>query len=193
MSERTLFTRWVRATWAGWVLGIPLIAALALLGEAIGIGGVQVLVGIGMGTGVGWMQGRVIRSVLNRIAPWVWSCIVGLGVPFGVVDVAKALHWNLPYSLYLSVALGGLIVGTWQTALLRSHVRNAGWWIAGSILGWNLAAGMVAIADALFRSHSIRGLAGLLIYLGSIAGGGLLLGLVTGAVLVWLRQQKLAV
>ena len=190
MSERSFFSQWVRSTSLGWVLGIPLIAGLALLGEAIGIGGVQVLVGIGMGLGVGWLQGRRISFLLNRIAPWIWSCVCGLGVPFLFTDVAKVAHWNFPYSLYLSVALGGLIVGIWQAALLRPHVQNAGWWIAGSFLGWNLAAGMVALADQLFRSHSIRGVAGLLVYLGCLTGGGLLLGLVTGAVLVWLLRQK---
>lgn len=190
MSERNVFYQWVRATWAGWVLGIPLIAALALIGEAIGIGGVQVLVGVGMGMGIGLMQGRVIRNVLHRFAPWFWSCVVGLGLPFLVVDIAKAAHWNFPYSLYASIAFAGLIVGVWQAFLLRSHFLNTGWWVAASVVGWNLAAGMAAVADGLFRSRSIRGLWGALAYLGIIAGGGLILGLVTGITLVWFPRHK---
>ena len=35
---------WLRATWLGWILGVPLILVLALAGEAVGIGGAQVLV-----------------------------------------------------------------------------------------------------------------------------------------------------
>ena len=44
---------WLRATVAGWLLGVPLIVALALLGEAVGVGGAQFLVGVGMGAGLG--------------------------------------------------------------------------------------------------------------------------------------------
>jgi len=157
LSERLGFGRWVHATWAGWALGIPIVVVLALITEAVGIGGVQVLVGAGMGAGIGLMQGRAIRGVLGRFAPWFWSCVVGLGLPFLAADVAKRARWDFPYSLYLSVALGGLIVGVWQALLLRPHFRNTGWWIVGSVVGWNLAAGMAAVADALQRSHSIRG------------------------------------
>ena len=30
--ERKIFGQWVRATWAGWLLGVPIIIALALIG-----------------------------------------------------------------------------------------------------------------------------------------------------------------
>jgi len=190
MSARKVFHQWVRATWAGWLLGIPFIIALALIGEAVGIGGIQSLVGVGMGAGVGLMQGRAIRSVLHRAAPWFWSCVVGLGLPFLAWDIAKAAGWDFPYSLYVSVALGGLIVGIWQAFLLRPHLHNTGWWVAASVVGWNLAAGMAAIADSLFRARSLRGIWGALAYLGIIAGGGVILGLVTGGSLVWLLRQK---
>jgi hypothetical protein len=189
-SGRLAFGRWVRATWAGWVIGIPIVVVLALIGEVVGIGGVQVLVGAGMGTGIGLMQERAIRSVLRRGAPWFWSCVVGLGLPFLAADVAKAARWDSHYSLYLSVALGGLIVGVWQASLLLPHLQNTGWWIVGSVVGWNLAAGMVAAADALQRSHSIRGLWGALVYLGIIAGGGLILGLITSIPFVWLLPHQ---
>jgi len=193
LGDRPALGRWVRATWAGWVLGIPIVVVLALIGEAVGIGGVQVLVGAGMGAGIGLTQGRTIRGVLRSGAPWFWSCVVGLGLPFLAADVAKMARWDFHYSLYLSVALGGLIVGTWQASLLRPHLRNTGWWIVGSVVGWNLAAGMAAVADTLQRSHSIRGLPGALAYLGMVAGGGLILGFVTGISFVWLSPHKSAV
>ncbi|MEP7342365.1 MAG: hypothetical protein ABI977_31855 [Acidobacteriota bacterium] len=190
MTERQVFHQWVRATWAGWVLGVPFVIALALIGEAVGIGGVQVLVGVGMGAGIGLMQGRASRSVLHMVAPWFWSCVVGLGLPFLTWDIAKAAGWDFPYSLYVSVALGGLIVGIWQAFLLRPHIHKIGWWVAASMVGWNLAAGTAAIADSLFRSRSLRGIWGALASLGIIAAGGLILGLVTGGSLVWLLRQK---
>jgi hypothetical protein len=89
-------------------------------GEAvIGIGGVQVLVGLGMGTGVGLLQGRALRAVLGRTGPWAWSSALGLALPFLVTDVAAAAKSGVPYSLPRCVALGGLIVGSWQALLLR--------------------------------------------------------------------------
>lgn len=190
MGDRQIFVQWVRATWVGWILGIPLIIVLALIGEAVGIGGAQVLVGVGMGTGIGLMQGRAIRGVLQRAAPWFWSCAVGLGVPFLAVDIAKAAGWDFTYSLHVSVALGGIIVGVWQAFLLRPRLRHTGWWVVGSVVGWILASGMVVVADTLSRSHSLRGILGAVAYLGIITGGGLVLGLVTGISLVRLLRHE---
>ena len=190
VDNRRIFSRWVRATWIGWILSIPLIAAFALLGEAVGIGGAQVLVGIGLGTGIGLMQGRVIRSVLHRFAPWFWSCAIGLAVPFLAADIVKATGREFAYSQQASVALGGIVVGIWQSFILRSHLHRTRWWIVGSAVGWTLAAATAASADFLSRSKSLRGLWGALIYLGLITGGGLILGLVTGLLLVWdLRDE----
>lgn len=60
------------------------------------------------------------------------------------------------------------------------------------LLGWGLAAGLVGLADALFRSHSLRGISGALLYLGCLARGGFLLGLVTGLILIRLRPHDAA-
>lgn len=180
------FGQWTRLTWAGWVLGVPCIIALALMGEAIGIGGAQFLVGTGMGAGVGFMQGRALKNVLQAFAPWFWSCMAGLGAPFLVTDIAKALGRDLPYSLYIYVALGGLLAGIWQWRLLRSRFHHAGWWVLASTLGWSLAAGAAALANA----QPLRGIWGALLFLAITAGGGLILGAVTGMALVRLLREK---
>ena len=192
MIEQKFFWKWVRLSGAGWMLGIPFVAALALLGEAVGIGGIQVLVGLGMGAGMGWMQGRLMHGVLQQFWPWFWSCVVGLGVPFLAVDMVKLASRDFPFYPYSCVVLSGLLVSIWQYVLLRARFQNAGWWIAGSLLGWSLAAGLVGFADALLRSHSIRGISGALLYLGCLAGGGFLLGLVTGLILIRLRPHHAA-
>lgn len=190
MSDRKLFIQWVRATWMGWLLGIPLIIVLALAGEAVGIGGVQVIVGLGMGTGIGWMQGRVMRSILDKSRPWVLACAVGLAIPFLLTDISKAAGLDLPYFLPFAVAIGGLTVGVWQALLLRSRFRGTGLWVAASVLGWMLAGGTSAAADVLSRSQSLRGIWGALAFLGIVAVGGLILGLVTGAALVRLVRHQ---
>ena len=162
---------------------MPLIAAFALAGEALGIGGSQVFVGLGMGTGIGLLQGRAIRPVLSRAAPWCISCMVGLAIPFLVTDVGPTLGFRIPYSLPFAVAVGGLLIGAWQALLLRSRAKTPAWWILANVVGWSLAAGMAFLADAEGRGHKVPGIAGALLYLGTVAGGGLLLGLVTGLVL----------
>lgn len=189
MTSRALSRRWVRATWAGWVLGIPCIAAFALAGEAVGIGGAQVLVGLGMGAGVGVMQGRVIRGVTGRVGPWAWSCALGLALPFLAHDIARASGWEPRYSLYACVAAGGLITGAWQAVILRPHTRSPGAWVAASFAGWTLAAGAAALADATRVSPPVRGIVGALLYLGVTVLGGLVLGAVTGAALDWMLRR----
>jgi hypothetical protein len=187
--ERSPFIPWVRATWIGWLLGIPIIVLLALAGEAVGIGGAQSLVGAGMGTGVGWMQARALRGVLLESRSWILSCAIGLAAPFLAVDVSNAAGWSLPYSLFACVALGGFFAGVWQSILLR-RLGRSGWWVAASGLGWALAAGVAAVADAMQRSQSIRGPIGALAYLGVVAAGGLVLGLVTGVCLTWMLRGE---
>jgi hypothetical protein len=190
MIDRKLFLLWIRATWAGWLLGVPLVIVLALVGEAVGIGGSQTLVGAGMGTGTGLMQGRVMRGVTHRSAPWFWSSVVGLASPFLVADISQAAGWGLAYSLPLCVALGGIIAGGWQALILRPRLRKTWSWVAASALGWTLAAGAASVADYLFRSRSLRGLWGAAAYLGVVAGGGLVLGLVTGICLALRLKQS---
>lgn len=175
--------RWLRATWYGWLLGIPLVILLALLGEAVGIGGSQVLVGIGMGLGVGLLQARLIRGLMPKASIWLLSSAAGLALPFLVTDLAPRLGYELPYSLPIAVIVGGLIVGTWQAFLLRRLAASPGWWVSANLVGWTLAAGMAYLADLSLRRQMIRGIAGALAYLGAIAAGGLALGLVTGLIL----------
>jgi hypothetical protein len=191
IAGRGVYRRWVLATWAGWALGVPLIVAFALIGEALGAGGAQVFVGIGMGVGIGFMQHRALRGVVDGSPPWswFWSSIVGLALPFLASDLGKAAGWVPSYSLFLCIALAGLIAGVWQALILRSRFRNAWWWVVGSVAGWTLASGLAAAADSVSRSRSLPGIGGALVYLGIVASGGLVLGLVTGLALVRMLRE----
>lgn len=185
-----LLLRWVRATWLGWLLGIPLIVALALVGEAVGIGGAQGLVGAGMGAGIGLAQGRVVRDLLGRWAPWFWSCVLGLSAPFVLADLARIAGLGLGYSLPVCVMLGGLAVGVWQAVILAGRMRHTWRWFAANAVGWSLVAATSAVGDVVSRPGVLRGIAGALGYLGIMASGGLVLGLVTGAALVWMLRHE---
>ncbi len=131
MTDARLLKRWVLATWGGWALGVPTIALFALIGEAMGIGGSQVLVGAGMGAAVGLTQGRIVKGLFGRFLPWFLASMLGLAAPFLVSDLAPYSGWQMEYSLYRAVLFGGVVVGIWQ-ALLRPRVRMPALWALAS-------------------------------------------------------------
>lgn len=171
---------WTISTWLGWILGIPILIGLAVMLEAFGFQTIQFPVGLGMGLGVGLLQARLVRRVGVPVGDWITSCAVGLAVPFAAFDVGTRFGYYHANALYLSVALGGLIVGTWQAYLLRPHLRGAGVWIVASVLGWTAASGSAVLADVLFRARAFEGIPGALAILGAFMAGGVILGAITG-------------
>jgi hypothetical protein len=143
-----------------------------------------------MGTGVGILQARALRNVLDRPARWVWSCAIGLTLPFLVFDVLRITGHKSAYSVQLAVAAGGIAAGLWQACLLRPRATRAGWWILISAFGWALAALVAGSADTMTRGHAVRGIAGALLYLAIVAIGGLVLGASTGMGLVRLLRSS---
>lgn len=192
MSDPLTAGRWVRATWGGWLLGVPFIVVFALAGEAVGIGGAQWLVGAGMGTAIGILQARALRGVIQRPSAWFWSCVAGLSLPFLAIDLANLTGRPFPWSVYAAVAVAGLLAGVWQARLLRQRFAGALAWVGASVAGWVLASGAVAIADLLQRERSLRGILGALAFLGTVAVGGLLLGLVTGIAIARITGRRAA-
>lgn len=181
-----MVSRWIRATWLGWLAGLPLITLLALAGEALGIGGAQAIVGAGMGVGVGISQSRALRAILDRKTPWVWACTIGLTLPFLLADILRVTGYRSHYSVQLAVAVGGCAAGIWQAYLLRGRGPRAAWWVLVSAVGWTLAGVVAGSADIVSHAHAFRGVAGALMYLGVVACGGLVLGAVTGVGLLLL-------
>jgi hypothetical protein len=183
MRNTLSLSTWIRATGIGWILGIPLIVVFALLGEAIGIGGSQFLVGLGAGAGVGLLQSRALRDRTGSVWPWFWATTLGLSAPFAVVDGFRMAGSPLPYSLPACVVAGGLVAGLLQGWVLRRSGHASLPWALGSVVGWSLAAATTFGADVLRHARWLPGIGGALLYLGVIACGGLILGLVTGFVL----------
>lgn len=187
---------WVAACCLGWVLGVPAIALLALVGESIGVGGSQALVGLGMGSAVGWVQGGRLTGLGISRAAWFWSSALGIGAPFIAWDVAQHLALPLEYSLLRLLLVGGVVTGGVQGWLLAASRLDARipaarasrgsiltWWIAVCAVGWAAAGWCAGLADELIKTHAVRGLAGAGLYLASVAVGGPVLGLVTAPVL----------
>lgn len=181
-----IFASWLRSTFLGWLFGMFLTIIAVIAVDAIGIGGTQFLIGAGMGAGVGYVQSRALKRLFGESGQWLWLTILGMALPFVFFDLARALKFEIGYSLPLCVASGGVLVGVLQRNILRTHTERANWWIPASAAGWLLAAGTALLNDAflddILRQH-LRGVMGALVYLSVILSGGLALGAVTGGVL----------
>jgi hypothetical protein len=182
-EDQHFFIRWVRGTFVGYLLGFVFIILGGIVGHLLDMPESNFIVGIAMGAGVGYGQGRVAKDWLGTIWPWLWATAIGLAVPFVLVDIA-AVVWSdfdgLRY-LELDVAVAGLCVGLLQRRILRSHSDRANWWVLFSVAGWSLAAWTAAVTP--------MGGQNALLNLGMILGGGVVLGIVTGGALVWTLRR----
>jgi hypothetical protein len=167
---------------------VPLIALMASAGELLEIESAQFLVGAGMGLGVGWMQGRVLRATLGGAARWTLATTLALAIPFAFFDVAKLREWENGYSLQWAVTAGGVLVGVAQARLLAARFRGSAAWILASVVGWGLSVAVTNGVDAFGRSLAVGNGVKLALFLGGVVLGGTVLGLATGSAMRWLRE-----
>ncbi len=182
-ADRYFFARWIRATFAGYILGFVLVIVGAIAGDLIGMAEGQAIVGIAMGAGIGYGQARMARQWLGDMRRWVLASMVGMGVPFVVFDIAATIWTELPRvtSIQLDVMIGGLLVGLLQRSLLPSSTKLANWWVLASTAAWTLAAVTASI--------TFHGEWDALLNLTMILSGGVVLGAVTGGALVWMLRS----
>lgn len=180
-----LFWRWVVASSLGWIIGLIVVIAIGLAWGLLG-GEAQFMVGIGIGAGVGYTQGRALSAWLGAPYRWMMASTVGMGTLFVLHDSVSAIGLAVPYSLPLYVLAGAIATGLWQSSHLRHVSDRAHWWIAGSLLGWALPAASLALGDSQWAGV-MKGYASL----GAILFGGVMLGATSGLILVWiLRRSK---
>jgi len=180
----SLSYHWIRATTLGWLLGFVFVVVLAIVWDMIG-GEAQFMVGVGMGAGVGYLQGRVARTWTGRIRPWLWASIIGMGLPFVLWDVGSATGLKALFSLPVCVLSGGLLTGVLQHRLLRPRFQRTSWWIPACIVGWGLPAGIIALSG----SGLVSPVFGILSTVAMLLGG-VLLGAVTGKALQWMSPGE---
>jgi hypothetical protein len=182
-TDRRFFTRWVRVTFLGYLLGFVFILLGGIVGDLLGLPGSDVIIGIGMGLGIGYAQGRVAREWLGAIRPWVWTTVIGLGGLLLAEDLVAAVwsEFDNLHSLQLDVAISGLLVGLLQRRILRSHFDRANWWVPVCVVGWTLAAWTASVTPAGGQNAFLN--------LGMILSGGVVLGVVTGGALVWMLRR----
>lgn len=186
--------KWIKTTFFGWFLGIILILVLSSLFDAMGIEGFQFFLGIGMGAGVGFMQGRLLRTTAFVNKPWLWTSIIGMGLPFMISDLL-ILYGNLSLGSYyipICIASGSVLVSVLQFLYLKKGSPKAMLWILGCSLAWMLAGITVFAID--YTNHiADQVMVQFFLNLFLILGGGVVLGLVTSPFLrVILRQDNLS-
>lgn len=185
-----LFGRWLFATSWGWLLGFAFIMIGGIAADLLmGAERAQFFLGLGMGAGIGYAQVRVTARFLGITNLWGWASVVGMGAPFVVSDIVRGVWPGLSYlySLWLSAACGGLLVGLLQRPMLRPHTPRANWWVPASMAGWMLAAATPLLYSTLPGVAPGAGTA--LINVVAIPLGGVILGVVTGGTLVWILRH----
>jgi hypothetical protein len=115
----TLWLQWLGATALGWIFGAILLPELALVATGLVIGILQ------------WV---VLRQYLRRAGWWILASAVGWAGGWWIVFAVAPQEIGV-----LTEPLLGAAMGTLQWLVLRRTLRQAGWWIVVSALGWTVA------------------------------------------------------
>lgn len=192
-GELGLWRRWVAASTVGLTVGW---AVFALVAD--GLGGPEGtrrsdnahLLGLLLaGSLVGLLQGAVLRRQASKAARAAVASGLGLAVGF----MAGYALGGPPVDFLLGFTMLGVVGGIAQWRLLRRRVRQAGWWVLASALGFTIggAAGIAAVvlvADAVDQAlgGGLVAFAAVLALLGAV--GGTVGGAITATVLVRLPR-----
>jgi len=204
--------RWILLAVAGLVASIPLCLVLAGATEWIaGIAGVHkdimekfnvgnACLEISIGAMVGFIQWLGLRRIVPRAGFWVAANIIGFTVS-SCLHALAIYAWKLPDDLgfplgvlgwAIAFVVGGALSGVMQQRILRRHVRQSGWWVPASAIGWGLGvigfgiSTVFAMNNGMSRSlpvHIVRDLAMPLIM------ASVFYGIITGWTLIWLLRQ----
>jgi hypothetical protein len=165
----------------GFFLGFLLMAIIPdILGKWLAFS----VFGIVLGVAVGILQWIVLRRRVSGAGWWVFASAVG---GLGIFQAGVFFGFSTSYASFGAlfgwigiVALGGVVTGALQWLVLRGQVSRAGWWVLASTVGWVLSVmGVRALPWGTDDSDALWGM----------VVTGLVLGVVTGGVLVWLLRQ----
>jgi len=143
-----------------------------------------VYIGVGMGWSIGFAQWRIARKWFGATSQWMWASTIGVTIPFLIADLVGA-QWDRDrrYLIPALAAAAGLLAGFLQRSSLRSHSGKTNWWVVASAAAWMCPALLIQLVMVPYRPRTpleaVRNT-------GSILLGGIVLGVVTGAALVWL-------
>ena len=161
--------------WLGWIItsiiGSASGWALGWWASMIAPGMISTaIIGSTMGIFLGSMQWLVIRGIVDRSGWWPLASVFGWGAGFSIgVEIAQRLGLSdIMFGLVVGVLIGTLL-GLSQWVVLHRQVTKAGWWIPASTFAW--------ASSLIYYRPGITGVG---------AVYGILSGIVTGIVLLWL-------
>jgi len=177
-------------------LADPTLTAIAVAGIAVS------LFGAAAGFVLGWAQWVVLRGHLPaiRARSWVAATAIGgvlswlVGMTPNTVMGLTASNAGSPPALgiagLLAIVLAagaasGVGLSAPQFYVLRSHVKNAGWWLAANALAWMIATPLFfALVDS--SAQTSPPLVALVVTLVAAGIAGAIAAAIHGGVLVWL-------
>lgn len=171
---------WVLVTTLGWIIGYlinsVIISAFNFSAETVAQGDrpelvlASILSLVSIGLAVGTLQWLVLRKQVAPSTLWVPATTIGFAV-----------------GIWLGLAFMGLGTGVAQWWVIRKSFSKGTWWPTISAVGWPLgylAGG--SVGGALLTVTGSQLLAGLI----GILVTGLIIGAVTGAVLLWMLRER---
>ena len=127
LFDWTLWFQWVLVTTVGWVLGWMLGTDVAL---------------VAAGPVIGMLQWVVLRQRIRQAGWWILATTLGWAAGWALVIGAISPE----VEVMTGTALGAL-TGTFQWFVLQRQLRQAGWWVVTSALGWT--AGLALLTGPL--------------------------------------------
>ena len=175
------FKKWLTYNFFGWLLGTILVILLSSSIEAMGIEDVQFFIAIGIGLGIGVAQWLVLKKITNIKTAWIGVTIAGLTIPFLIADALRYFELLNLKSLLIPVCVGAgsVLVGFFQSQLLKNYNIRLYNWILNSFLSWTLiAAAVYSVAYTHLISKNVW--FGFITNLILLLSGGIILGIMSG-------------
>jgi hypothetical protein len=180
-----VWLQWAFASGLGGAVGFALAdAVLHTFSEALYRATAEIVIFGLLGASMGTLQWLVLRRHFSQAGWWVAASAVG-GT---LVGIGGAFYGSkVQVNLVIVYGLVGIILGALQWLVLRRRISRSGWWMVVSVLGWALAVPVVQSLDRLGLMRGLSETIGLILGSGLV---GMVVGIVTGGLLVWLLWQS---
>ncbi|MCP5064534.1 MAG: hypothetical protein GY936_19020 [Ignavibacteriae bacterium] len=173
--------KWTTYNFLGWLLGTIFVLILSSSFDAIGIENLQFFVAVGIGLGIGTAQWIVLKRITEIKKNWITVTVIGLTIPFLIADTLRYFELLNLKSLFIPVCvgIGSLLVGFFQSKLLKDYNIGMLNWIIISFFSWTLIAVTVYSVE---YTHLISKNVwfGFITNLVLLLSGGIILGIITG-------------
>lgn len=203
----TLWECWVLATVVGGLLGIGIVAIASVIASHLSnMSAVAFLhlVGALQGAALGLTQWLVLRRYIKHIGWWIvataggaivaWliglKVIVALTLIFFDGGMTETLPIGLVKAIFFLGMWVGAVLGMAQWLVLKPHVHKGIWWVVANAVAWGLGL-LVALMGATLAKLGEFTIETALIQIATGATTGVVVGAITGIVLVWLLKPRL--